>query len=288
MDLVRSYQCGPECLSCLERLIRQSIDYSTENLDQRAELLRFGMAELEREYSSSLIPIKFATQILRKFKSMTGTLDPFLEKKIVELEESRKVAESLKEENPNDDFHKALKISALANSLDYFTDVKELFNSLGREFSWGIFHGEEFKELVEKVDGPFLFLADNVGEILLDLPLFKLISSHIPVSHYVVKGGAVQNDATLEDVERSGAMKEFGSVISNGRDMAGLDVDELNGDFRKLFDSATLIVAKGMGHFESLSRIEKKGRTLFLLKAKCNPVAKSLGVKKGDYVALLQ
>ena len=263
MDLRRAYQCGPECLACLKRLIRQTVDYSTENLDQRAELFRFGMAELEREFSSSLIPIKFATHILRKFKSMTGVLDPFQEKKIIELKESRKIAESLKEEYPNDDFYQALKISALANSLDYFTDVKELFHSLGREFSWGIFHGEEFKELVEKVDGPFLFLADNVGEILLDLPLFKLISSHIPGSHYVVKGGPVQNDATIEDVERSGAMKEFVSVISNGSDMAGLDVDEITGDFKKLYDSATLIVAKGMGHFESLSHVEKKRKNTF-------------------------
>ena len=63
---------------------------------------------------------------------------------------------------------------------------------------------------------------------------------------------------------------------------------ELNGSFLPLYERAGFIVAKGMGHYETLSRIERQGRTLFLLKAKCKPVADSIGIEEGTYAAFVQ
>jgi len=49
------------------------------------------------------------------------------------------------------------------------------------------------------------------------------------------------------------------------------------------------VIAKGMGNYESLTELKNLGvYVLFLLKAKCNPVARSIGVERGSNVALLK
>jgi uncharacterized protein with ATP-grasp and redox domains len=47
------------------------------------------------------------------------------------------------------------------------------------------------------------------------------------------------------------------------------------------------VISKGMGNFETLSEIEAqlKGRLIYILRAKCEPVARALGVPKGTLVA---
>jgi hypothetical protein len=49
-----------------------------------------------------------------------------------------------------------------------------------------------------------------------------------------------------------------------------------------------LVLAKGMGYWETLSELPAQGKVFYLLKAKCKPVADSLGVALNSYVALLR
>ena len=48
-------------------------------------------------------------------------------------------------------------------------------------------------------------------------------------------------------------------------------------EFRQRFADADLILAKGMGHFETLAHLDDP-RIFFLLQAKCRPIAAALGV----------
>jgi uncharacterized protein with ATP-grasp and redox domains len=43
-----------------------------------------------------------------------------------------------------------------------------------------------------------------------------------------------------------------------------------------------------MGYWETLSELPARGKVFHLLKAKCGPVARSLGVPLNSYVALLR
>lgn len=58
-----------------------------------------------------------------------------------------------------------------------------------------------------------------------------------------------------------------------------------------LRDNHYLIVAKGMGNYEAISEFEArdevglKCRVLYILRAKCEPVARRFGVTKGGRVA---
>ena len=93
---------------------------------------------------------------------------------------------------------------------------------------------------------------------------------------------------TLEDVRETGLESEFGKVITTGIASPGIIFSLASAQFKREFESAGLIFAKGMGHYEALSELSPEGRFFYCLKAKCKPVAKSLNVPLNSYVAMLQ
>jgi len=53
-----------------------------------------------------------------------------------------------------------------------------------------------------------------------------------------------------------------------------------------LFNPEWLILSKGMGNFETMSEFDEKlrGRLIYVLRAKCQPVADTMGVPRGTLV----
>ena len=100
---------------------------------------------------------------------------------------------------------------------------------------------------------------------------------------YAVKAGPIQNDLTLADLESSGLLAALEPVVDTGARTVGLDLDGVSPGFRELYEAANLIVAKGMGHFETMSHLADR-RVWFLLQAKCSPVAQALGVDLNAFV----
>jgi len=105
---------------------------------------------------------------------------------------------------------------------------------------------------------------------------------------YVVKPLPVQDDATLEDIRKAGLESEFGRIITTGTASPGIVFALASNEFKREFESADLIFAKGMGHYEALSELTSEGKIFYCLMAKCGPVARSLGVAVNSYVAMLQ
>jgi len=99
----------------------------------------------------------------------------------------------------------------------------------------------------------------------------------------VVKGGPIQNDLTKKDLEASGLLAAMEPVVDTGARTVGFVAAEASASFLRLYQQADLILAKGMGHFETMSHLHD-ARIFFLLQAKCRPVAQSLGVRVGSYV----
>jgi uncharacterized protein with ATP-grasp and redox domains len=104
-------------------------------------------------------------------------------------------------------------------------------------------------EITKKLDS-VLFLADNAGEIVFDTLLVEQLKNMGLKVTYVVKGGPVINDATMEDVELSNIDKLADEVITTGTDAVGLLKKEVSPEFLKIFDEAKLVFAKGMGYSE--------------------------------------
>ena len=72
-------------------------------------------------------------------------------------------------------------------------------------------------------------------------------------------------------------------MLDTGARSVGLVLAETSAAFQEAFHRARLIVAKGMGHFETLGHTGDP-RLFFLLQAKCRPVAQALGVRQGNFV----
>jgi len=152
--------------------------------------------------------------------------------------------------------------------------------------SFAVDDSEQFEAKLKDA-GKVLYLADNAGELYFDLPLVKWMKQFAQVI-YVVKPSPVQDDLTLDDVRKSGLEGEFGKVISTGVASPGIVFSLASAQFKREFESADLIFAKGMGHYEALSELPPEGRFFYCLMAKCQPVANSLGVPINSYVAMLQ
>ena len=103
-----------------------------------------------------------------------------------------------------------------------------------------------------------------------------------------MKESPVQNDITIADLDRFKMSRDLSRVISTGTDTPGVDMAMASAEFKDEFKNADLVLAKGMGYWETLSELPAEGKVFYLLKAKCQPVAKSLGVPLNSCVALLR
>jgi len=125
-----------------------------------------------------------------------------------------------------------------------------------------------------------LYLGDNAGEIVFD-KLFIRTINHRNLT-YVVRGGPIINDATMEDAEYTG-MNKVANVISNGFDAPSTVPSESSRQFQQYFSKADIIISKGQGNLEGLLPLNDK-RIFFLLMVKCDVMAELLGVDKESFV----
>jgi hypothetical protein len=163
-------------------------------------------------------------------------------------------------------------------------DEQTVRESLAETPSFAIDDIDALERKLKKVK-EVLYLADNAGEVYFDLPLLKFLSKRTKVE-YAVKIEPIQNDVTAEDLRATGL--ELPAEVVLGPGTVGLYLDRASPEFRERFQQAGLVIAKGMGNYETLSELPQTGRFFYIFKAKCPPVARSLGVKPGKYVAMLR
>ena len=129
-----------------------------------------------------------------------------------------------------------------------------------------------------------VYLADNAGEIFFDRELVKLL---VAAGHSVtvaVHSRPILNDALLDDAGEAG-MESLADVVETGSDCIGLEEEDLAESFRGLVKGADLLIAKGQGNYETVSSASWfSAETYLILKAKCLPVARELGVGLGAVV----
>jgi hypothetical protein len=184
------------------------------------------------------------------------------------------------------DLHGYLKLAAAANVIDFFRESSSIKEDIRKTVNFALDDSERLEAKLKNVN-KILYLADNAGELYFDLPLVNWMRQFAQVI-YVVKPSPVQNDLTLEDVKRSGLETEFGRVTSTGVASPGIVFSLASVQFKREFESADLIFAKGMGNYEGLSELPAEGKFFYCLMAKCQPVADSLGVPINSYVAIMQ
>ena len=271
----------PECRGCLEKLIQQTVTLATGDEILRQEAVSSAQGIMESLFEQDMAPAHIATVFHRKIKELTGNFDPFSEFKHRELDLAQELFEALKGEI-TPDLEGLIKFSVKGNALDFFRGREEICRDFHNEITFTINQMDVLADRLKQA-ARLLVLADNAGECLFDLPLVKYLSDSGIKVGYVVKGQPVQNDITVKDLEYAGLKGAFPEVLDNGSDVVGLNISLAGEAFRKSFNEADIIIAKGMGHYETLADNTDE-RLFFLLKAKCQPVAAAIGVTLGSYV----
>jgi uncharacterized protein with ATP-grasp and redox domains len=275
----------PGCYECLRRLICQAAELATDDASLKQNAIKEAMKILDDEFSYSQLSIVIATEINKVVREVTHNPDPYRAMKEREMTLARELYPELRSRY-NDDLGGCLKLAAAANVIDFFREPGSIREDIRKPVSFVVDDSEQLEAKLKDA-GKVLYLADNAGELYFDLPLVKWMKQFAQVI-YVVKPSPVQDDLTLDNVRRSGLEGEFGKVISTGIASPGIVFSLASAQFKREFESADLIFAKGMGHYEALSELPPEGKFFYCLVAKCKPVADSLGVPINNYVAMLQ
>ncbi|MEI6157328.1 MAG: ARMT1-like domain-containing protein, partial [Atribacterota bacterium] len=176
----------------------------------------------------------------------------------------------------------ALRIAIAGNIIDLgvYREVKvdEILSQI-EHTPWGIYQFEEFKMDLEKAN-TLVYVGDNAGEVVFDRVLLEEIdhSRHIL---FIVKGGPISNDALLEDAREAG-IDQVARIVTTGQAEIGISLEKTSSDVQSFWKRADLIISKGQGNYETLS--DHPENIYFLLKAKCIPVARELGVPQGSLI----
>jgi uncharacterized protein with ATP-grasp and redox domains len=197
------------------------------------------------------------------------------------------VAEELYEQSKSR-IEALVRIAAAANSME--------FGVKGHNFDNSTFSDAFSATLSEKLEGDIneierrlrefgniFYLTDNSGEVVFDLFVIEklaLMGKRIVIGS---KSEPILNDVTALDLAE---MTDL-TVISTGN-MVGTALEHLTPEARSLlFHPDWLIFSKGMGNFETITEFDERlrGRLIYILRAKCEPVAMELGVPKGTLVA---
>jgi uncharacterized protein with ATP-grasp and redox domains len=233
-------------------------------------------------------PAVNSTLVLRKINALLDIDDPFEVAKKESNELALSLLPQLRERirQSDDSFYTACQISVAGNIIDLgiFSDYDlegTLQESLAKHFA--IDDSAEFKKRLRSAH-EVLILGDNSGEIAFDKLLAEELGKLGVQVTFVVKGQSILNDATIEDAVHVG-MGEVAEVMTNGNGFLGTVVQERSQELIEAMERADLIISKGQANYESLESTPEAGeKTYFLLRAKCEIVAKNLGVDLGSMV----
>lgn len=229
-------------------------------------------------------PPEIGREVYRIISKRTGLKDPYKEIKEKCTRQALSMYPELKKliNSSEDRLMTAIRLSIVGNVIDFganadFDLKRDLKTILSQDFA--INHYPKFCEALAKAQN-ILYIADNAGETVFDRLLIEELNK--PVI-YVVRENPIINDATREDALDSG-IDEVAQIISSGCDAPGNILKFCSEDFFNAYNSSDFIISKGQGNYEGLSDEERP--IFFLLKTKCQVIARDIGVERGSIILM--
>ena len=270
---------------------------ATDDPDLRMRVVEAITKFLGENFNGEAVPSHIGTDRDLLVQEMTGN-DPYEELKRQSNEMALSILPELQKlvdenEDTESRFRTATLITAAANAIEFDVsgrdfDLDELRVILDNvESDLVVDQVNEFRSLLGGME-EVLYLMDNAGEVVLDMILIREIKRLGPRVIAVVKGGPILNDATMIDAEEVALAECADEVRDTGAAAIGVNLERNSEEFKELFSSAELIVAKGMGNFESLTEFDPSCPTVHIMRTKCNPVAEHVGVPRNKNVVLIR
>lgn len=278
-----------DCFPCFIKQTLIAVRLGTKDEQMQAEVMKSVLDEIKATDMAQ--PPAYSTTFLhRKIRQLLGK-DPFKDIKSEYNQIALGLYPELKKmvDNSPDPLWTAVRLAIAGNVIDFgiFTSVdivgtieKALHNPLT------IDEYKSFKDAIDNSSDVF-YLLDNAGEIVFDRLLIEILNGMGKNVKAVVKGSPVLNDSTIEDADNVG-LTDVCEVIDNGSDCIGTILEMTSPEFNKAFNSASLIISKGQGNFETIwnaANISDK-KVFFLFQSKCDVVSKELGLSKGSMLLM--
>lgn len=276
--------------ACVGCIINQSMKVSSAiNADEVLnEKLVSTVEMMSKDFSFSNNPPEIAADVYEKMAVIANKRDLYDEVKKLSTKKALSFIPLLKEKllQSEDKLLTATKIAVAGNVIDLAAEVEfDLEEELSKVFHTEFAHND-FTQLRSQLSKAkdVVILGDNVGEHIFDYLFLEVLQELYPKIRfsYFVRGNVIINDVTMEEAKEAG-FHQICNLVDSGVNTPGFVYQRATKEAQKLFDSADLVISKGMGNYECLSPTHRE-EICFLLKVKCGVVANSLSQEIGDLI----
>ena len=288
----------PECSACIIDSLGLLIPLLTDDKEEQYELFNLAYGRIAKAYERREPPIELAIELYRELYTRADKEDPYAEIKKRSIEAAKKalpaVEQSISKMKGYQKLRAALAAAIAGNVIDFNTaghnpDLDELGKIYEDilEKGFAIDHSENLWTSLTSRKGEMLFLGDNAGETLFDIPLLRLINElgwHVT---YAVKGKPLVNDAVKSDVEGT-EVARLAKIIDTGAWAYGVPKKWVSKEFLDTVQRSDTVISKGQANIESFPEIQRelKIETFYITKGKCAHISRALAAKKGDNIVL--
>jgi damage-control phosphatase, subfamily I len=278
-----------ECIDCIlgqAARVASKINASpelTNNIQKLAE-------QHASTFSFSKTPVEVATPLYEDIAKLAQMQDLYQEAKLVATKQAIEMLPKLKEmiNNSPDTLLAAGKMAVAGNVIDLATETEYDLTAVVDEVLQSEFGRDDFKELFAQLQDAktLLYLADNAGEHIFDALFMEKLNQNFPKLKitYMTRGNAIINDVTLEEAKHDG-LDSFASVESSGMNTPGFILANASEYVSKTFFNADVVIAKGMGNFETMTEIYVRD-VFHLFKVKCSVVSAFVDFPIGTFMAM--
>jgi uncharacterized protein with ATP-grasp and redox domains len=267
----------PDCITCI---MNQTLKVTKllEVDDATAKKLLDSTAKILIQHDLDRTPPQIAKETYRKISEITGIADPVAKAKALATRMALQVDTSVVKE-----LHDAVKFAVIGNVIDFGAqkqlDLNETIAShLHRAF--GIDDFETFEKELRHAK-TLVYIGDNTGEHIFDKKLIETIKARYDIEvYYFVRGAPIINDVTVKE---AALLEDVATIIDTGVPTPGFDLGYANEASRRLFDKADIVLAKGMGNYESLYDVCDR-ILYYLFIVKCSVVSEDIGQPVGELI----
>lgn len=276
--------------ACVACIINQSVKVADAiNADELlSHTLTSTVESMSTSFSFDENPPEIASYVYEKMALLADKTDLYDEVKSLSTQKALSFLPLLEKKllNSDDKLLTATKIAVAGNVIDLAAEVEfDLAEELEKIFETEFSHNDFLKMQEELANAKsVVVLGDNVGEHIFDYLFIETLQALYPNASYsyFVRGNPIINDVTMKEAQEVG-FDTLCKLVDSGVNTPGFAYTRATPEAKKLFDSADIVISKGMGNYECLSD-SHKNNIFFLLKVKCGVVASSLGKEIGDII----
>jgi uncharacterized protein with ATP-grasp and redox domains len=277
-------KAAPDCIVCA---FRQALNTARQVSDDPAFHVRLldRLAHCPQCFEMNQAPTALSQPVYSAVAELSGVADPY---RRVKQETNRAALDMLDDlrrrvTESRDPLDAALHAAVAGNIIDLgighkFDLDKDIADLMATPFAVNAI--ERFRREL-RPGLRVLYVGDNAGEIVFDRLLVEHLLAKGAKVTFVVKSGPIINDATMDDAVTAG-LAGMVPVMETGSNDIGVNWKRVSPRFAREFEQADAVIAKGHGNFETCD--DRPENVYFLLKAKCEVVARQLGVNLGDLV----